>query len=97
MNSYTNASANLELQRRQLEQSWEMRQKPSMRGRIAKRLTAVGQWLLAVLTEGNRLQISHRKTAKGQIWDVYDPLSQRHRQFDSEEGLRTWLEQRYNE
>ncbi|MEM9906418.1 MAG: hypothetical protein AAF921_15480 [Cyanobacteria bacterium P01_D01_bin.44] len=97
MSSYTNASANLEIKRRRLEQSWDLPQKPSMRDRMAKRLTAVGQWLLTVLTEGDRLHITHRQTKQGQLWDVYDPSSQRHQQFDSEDGLRVWLEQRYNE
>ncbi|NEP19249.1 MAG: hypothetical protein F6J97_20525 [Leptolyngbya sp. SIO4C1] len=95
MNSYTNASARLDLQRQQLEQSWELTPRPTLRDRIAERLAAIGQWMLTLLTEGNRLQISYRETAQGSLWEAYDPLSQQHRLFDSEAELRVWLEQRY--
>lgn len=97
MSSYTNASANLDIKRRRLEQSWALTPKPSMRDRMAKQLAALGQWLLTILTEGDRLQITQRAIKNGQVWEVYDPSSQRHRQFESEESLRVWLEQRYNE
>lgn len=96
MNSYTN-SPNTELNRRQLEQLWTTAERPTLSDRATQALKQVGGWLLTALTEGNSLRIWTEETGQGTRWYVHDPLSQRQQNFDSEESLRVWLEQRYYE
>lgn len=62
-----------------------------------QRLSNVGNYLLNLFTgDSNGPIITENPNAKGAgRWSVYDPFSQTQHQFDSEEEVRIWLEQRY--
>ncbi|MEL6137728.1 MAG: hypothetical protein AAFQ61_13570 [Cyanobacteria bacterium J06626_23] len=86
MQSYSNASnsAHLNRQRLQLEQLWQVPERP-----VAKRLKQLGNWLLAVFAPTGDLTIQQTETG----WIVREN-GQMYR-FSSEEAVRIWLEQRY--
>ena len=91
MDSYSSNFNRLELQRRQLEQLARVNSPSS-----SQWLKGLGQWLVTLLTEANQLQVRTKQTREGQVWQVHDPLSNQYQQFDSEEALRVWLEQRHS-
>ena len=96
MTTYPSNLQKLELQRRQLEQLME----PATPGQKIKQasgnlLRNAGQWLLQTLTEGDQPRIWTTETAQGTRWCVRSPGYDEHRQFDSEDALRVWLEQRH--
>lgn len=97
MNTYSSNLQKLEVQRRQLEQQWQQAT-PAQRLRQVSSswLRAAGQWLLQTLTEGDQLRIWTKETKQGTLWCVRDPIDDRYHQFDSENTMRVWLEQRYN-
>ncbi|ESA36278.1 hypothetical protein N836_08015 [Leptolyngbya sp. Heron Island J] len=96
MNTYPSNFQELEVKRRQLERLWQPTPVERLRQKSGHLLRAAGQWLVQSLTEGNQLRIWLKETKKGSYWCVYDPSCGLHRQFDSEEALRVWLEQRYS-
>ena len=95
MNTYP-SNAQLEIQRRRLEQLWRPTPAERFRQTSSRWLRTAGQWLLSVLTEGDQLRIWTKETKQGIRWFVHNPMDDRHHQFDSEEAMRVWLEQRYN-
>ena len=96
MNTYSSNLQELEVQRQQLERLWQPTPVQRIRKISTTWLRAAGQWLVQSLTEGNQLRIWVKETRQGSSWCVYDPASSAKRQFDSEEALRIWLEQRYS-
>ena len=96
MNTYPSNSHALKLQRRQLEQLWQPTPAQRFRQASSHWLLIAGKWLMQTLTEGEQLRIWVKETKQGSQWCTYDPIDNAHRQFDSEEALRVWLEQRYN-
>ena len=96
MNTYSSNLQELEIKRQRLEQLWKPTLVERVRQMSAHLLHTVGQWLVASLTEGNQLRIWFKETKQGSYWCVHDPLYDQHRQFNSEEALRVWLEQRYS-
>lgn len=97
MNTYPSNLQKLEVQRRQLEQLWQPTPSQRLRQVSGHWLRAAGKWLLQSLTEGDQLRISTKETQQGTRWCVHNPIDGVHRQFASEEALRVWLEQRYND
>ncbi|WP_080807349.1 hypothetical protein [Halomicronema hongdechloris] len=52
--------------------------------------------LLKGLTAGDQPRIHYRQHGSGSgYWQVYDPVSQRHHRFATEQEVLSWLEQRY--
>ncbi|MGD1953315.1 MAG: hypothetical protein ACFB14_27265 [Leptolyngbyaceae cyanobacterium] len=96
MNTYSSNLQELEVQRQQLERLWQPTPVQRIRKISNTWLRAAGQWLIQSLTEGNQLRIWVKETKQSTAWYVYDPASSVQRQFDSEEALRIWLEQRYS-
>ena len=58
-------------------------------------LKRIGSFLLTVLTQRHEPRIWIDSNANEKRWCAYDPITNRSASFDSEEGLRVWLEQRY--
>ena len=96
MNTYPSNLQELEVQRRQLEQLWQPTPVQKLRQASSHWLRTAGKWLVQTLTEGDQLRIWVKETKQGSQWCVYDPIGSTHRQFDSEEAMRVWLEQRYS-
>ncbi len=96
MNTYPSNLQELEIQRRQLEKLWQPTSAPKIRQTPSHWLRAAGQWLLQALTEGDQLKVWESQTKQGNRWCIYDPIGDAHHQFESEEAMRVWLEQRYN-
>lgn len=96
MNTYPSNLQDLEVKRRQLERLWQPTPAERIRYLSGQWLRAAGQWLVRSLTEGEQLRIWVKNTKQGSYWCVSDPIYGTHRQFDSEEALRVWLEQRHN-
>ena len=65
--------------------------------KVAQGLKTMMEQLLRVFAPDNTPKVRTVQTRKGEIWfDVYDPVTQQRLNNRSEEGLRIWLEQRYN-
>ncbi|MEA5464130.1 hypothetical protein [Leptothoe sp. PORK10 BA2] len=96
MNSYSSKLPKLEVQRRQLEQLWQPTPGQELRAASSHWLRTAGTWLVQALAVSNQPQIWTKETKQGNLWCVHDPVNGAQHQFDSEEALRTWLEQRYN-
>ena len=94
MTTYPSNFKKLEVQRRQLEQLWQPAA-PNVKKSAGNWLYNAGKWLLKSLTEGDQPRIWTTQTAQGTHWCVHNPGSDRHHQFESEDALRMWLEQRY--
>ena len=96
MNTYPSNLQELEVKRQQLESLWQPTPIEKVKKVSNVWLRAVGQWLVQALTEGNQLRIWVKDTKQSSTWHVYDPTNGMRRQFDSEEALRIWLDQRYS-
>ncbi|MEM8611086.1 MAG: hypothetical protein AAGF93_03630 [Cyanobacteria bacterium P01_H01_bin.105] len=97
MTTYSSNLKKLEVNRRQLERQWQPTRTQKIRQASSNWLRTAGKWFVQLLTEGDQLRIWVKETKQGSYWCVYDPTSRiTHRQFDSEEAMRVWLEQRYN-
>jgi hypothetical protein len=95
MNSYSRASnsSELELRRNQLEQLWQAPHAKAPQGTAAPQwLQAMGTGLVNWLIGSPSLRIWQRAN----LWHVQDPRTGRQHQFESEDSLRVWLEERYN-
>ncbi|MEM9003049.1 MAG: hypothetical protein AAGE59_05905 [Cyanobacteria bacterium P01_F01_bin.86] len=98
MNSYSKPSnaTLLDLQRQHLEEllnhstntaySW---------GRLRQLLAQLGAGMANWLTNGSMPKVSIHKRGGVEFWRVYDPMAKTALQFDNEDALRIWLEQRY--
>lgn len=95
MNTFPSDIQEIEIQRLQLEKLWQPTPAQRIRQACGHWLRQAGQWLVKSLTEGDQPKIWTQTTRQGIVWHVHDPKGT-HQMFDSEEGLRTWLEQRYN-
>ncbi|MEM7796741.1 MAG: hypothetical protein AAF579_20075 [Cyanobacteria bacterium P01_C01_bin.118] len=94
MTTYPSNLQKLEVQRRRLEQQWQ----PATPAQKIKQasgnlLRNAGKWLVQTLTEGDQPRIWTIETSQGTRWCLRN--LDEHRQFDSEDALRVWLEQRY--
>jgi hypothetical protein len=96
MNTYPSNLQKLEVQRHQLEQLWQPTPSQKLRQASSRWLRTAGKWLVQTLTEADQLRIWVKETKQGSFWCVHDPIDGIHHQFDSEEAMRIWLEQRYN-
>lgn len=92
MTTYSSNLQKLEVQRRQLEQ---LLQPATPAQKISNLLRNTGKWLVQTLTEGDQPRIWTMETSQGTRWCVRNPGDDGHRQFDSEDALRVWLEQRH--
>lgn len=97
MNSYTHASQALLNQQRQhletlVQHPYSTVYEPSRVGQFAHRL---GQMLLAWFTSGSEPRI--RKLIQGgtDVWQVYDPATEKTLYFNHENEVRVWLDQRF--
>lgn len=81
-----------------LEKSWRL---PTVQRPLPKEhpprgpWRQIGQWLLRSLTDSQQIRVWTRVTPRGTRWYAYDPASNRRVICDSEQALRTWLEQRH--
>lgn len=66
---------------------------PSWHQRLG--LQEIGQWLLNSLTGSQQLRIWTKHTKAGMQWCAYDSARDQSVSCNSEEELRTWLEQRH--
>ena len=96
MNSYSSNLQKLEIQRHQLERLWQPTPSQKIRQAASKLLSTTGSWLVQTLTTGSQPRIWTKETKQGSQWCVYDPVGNQRHQFSSEDALRVWLEQRYN-
>lgn len=63
---------------------------------IVPELKKIVQRLTEILIGSNELQIEQTYDRFGNNWwHIYDPVTGRHAAVDSEEQLRTWIEERY--
>lgn len=104
MNSYPDFSEAtpdatlLDLQRHRLEVLLDSSVKSAHRPNwVTTALKTWGQQLVHWLTEGSMLRISNHTQDGKPGWTAYDPIGDRLLQFESEEALRTWIDQRYSE
>ncbi|MBX2863718.1 MAG: hypothetical protein KTR27_09185 [Leptolyngbyaceae cyanobacterium MAG.088] len=95
MNTYSSNFKKLDVQRRQLEQLWQPTPAKKLRQASGYWLRVAGKWLLQTLTAGDQPRIWEKETKQGSQWCLYDPIDATQHQFDSEEAMRAWLEQRY--
>lgn len=96
MNIYSSNLQKLEVQRRQLEQLWQpTTPAQKFKQTSSQLLRTAGKWLLQTLAEGDQLRIWTKETSQGTRWFVRNPGDDIHHQFDSEEALRVWMEERY--
>lgn len=94
MTTYPSNLQKLEAQRRRLEQQWQpTTPAKNIRQASGNLLRNAGKWLVQTLTEGDQPRIWTIETTHGKRWCLNS--SDGHRQFDSEDALRAWLEQRY--
>ncbi|NJL87929.1 MAG: hypothetical protein HC886_21235 [Leptolyngbyaceae cyanobacterium SM1_1_3] len=91
---YTHESQ-LDLNRKQLEKTLSRPQPRPAQNAIAQLLAQAGTTLLNLMTHGDQPRISVREVNGAEIWHAYDPVSNRRAVFNSEEALRSWLEDRY--
>jgi hypothetical protein len=54
---------------------------------------AIGNWF----NTSPEPRIRHKYQAGQSYWQVYDPTTQRSERFATEQEVRVWLEQRYNQ
>ncbi len=98
MNSYGRYLDQIQLdtERQKLERLFDQPKALSDRkNRFLSGLKQIGAFLLKALESGDEPRIWITTSSTGKQWSAYDPLSKRSASFDSEEGLRVWLEQRY--
>lgn len=98
MNSYTKPSnvTLLDLQRQRLEQVFTYSTQNVYRlGRIRELFAWLGNGAVNWLTTGSQPKVSKQVRGDVEFWRVYDPISKHALQFDNEDMLRTWMEQRY--
>jgi hypothetical protein len=85
--------------RQHLEQLWRRPPTPHRTERTAAPLlrwiALAGKSLISVLTDTRQMRIWTRDTRTGKLWYAYDPATEQTISHTSEEGLRTWLEQRH--
>lgn len=80
---------------RNFESTSKLKQKPSGNYFIPWILKQLWQMLQAA--DQSELKIRQHQDRSGQVyWHVYDPFTNRAQQFDSEETLRIWLDNRYS-
>lgn len=77
--------------------TWPNQSIKSSPSQLAALSQYLGQHLLRWLTEGSNLQITQQTQAGTKVWQVYDPITDKTLQFEHEESLRAWIDQRYNE
>jgi hypothetical protein len=98
MNSTTNYSEHLNQQRQRLEalvnssEPLENRQST-----LVQTLQTLGGHLMRFLTAERELRIWQTSRNGRQVWHAYDPITNRKRQFVTEDDLRAWLDNRYYE
>lgn len=97
MNSYTDRSVGLEHHRSRLEAligrtDYTTAYHPKQLGVL---LSRVADGVMHWLTTGSMPKISKEMQGETEVWRVYDPVSNRTRYFDNEDGLRVWMEERY--
>jgi hypothetical protein len=99
MNRTTNYSNNLDLQRQRFEQLMqETGHRPAEQKSVfATALTYLGDTIMRFLTSNNELRIWQRTRNGRSTWFAYDPVTDRKRQFYSEQEVRLWLDNRYYE
>lgn len=58
----------------------------------------VGTWLSQHLCNADEPRVWKTGDRTGQVlWHAYDPLTNKYAAFDSENEIRVWLEERYNQ
>ncbi|MBT9313144.1 hypothetical protein [Leptothoe kymatousa] len=96
MNTFPSDIQDIEVQRLRLEKLCQPTPAQKLTTVSGRWLRQAGQWLVKALTEGDQLRIRTQSTQQGTVWHVHDPIGGTDHMFASEEGLRTWLEQRYS-
>lgn len=89
--------------RQHLEQLWRIPPTPHKPEHEDKRATlslthwiqAIGKSFVNFLTNTRQMRIWTKDTRTGTLWFAYDPTTEQTISWTSEEGLRTWLEQRH--
>ena len=85
----------LEQNRANLEKSLRVSRLALIKHALLSSLQRSGAALITALTAGDRPRIKGINRAEGKVWKVFDPITNQKHFFESEAGLRTWLEQRY--
>ncbi len=87
--------------RQHLEQLWRV---PPAPHKGDDSLSTVSHWIklagkifVSFLTNTQQLRIWTKDTSTGTLWFAYDPATDQTISQVSEEGLRTWLEQRHRQ
>jgi len=87
--------------RQHLEQLWRIPPTSHRTERTAipllRWIKATGNSLVNLLTDTKQMRIWTRNTRTGTLWYAYDPTTEQTISQTSEEGLRTWLEQRHHQ
>ncbi|MDJ0704456.1 MAG: hypothetical protein QNJ46_14330 [Leptolyngbyaceae cyanobacterium MO_188.B28] len=98
MNSYGRYSDQIQLdtERQKLERLFDQpKALHDRKNRLLSGLKRIRTFLLQALTTEDEPLIRIITTPTGKRWSAYDPINNRSASFDSEEGLRAWLETRY--
>jgi len=60
-------------------------------------LSMLAQTMVAALAKNSEPRIWQSRDRNGSVaWHLYDPLTNQHARFYSEQEIRIWLEQRYH-
>lgn len=74
---------------------WDERSR-SLRSMLVRKLMAWGRSLIITLAGSSDPHIVQRQTSEGQSYfEVYDPISRQVTYLETEQEVRSWLEQRY--
>lgn len=72
------------------------KQKPTIKPNFLSKLNKIWQYLIAVLTKQNELQVKQKSDRFGNTWwNAYDPATGESVSFGSETEMLIWIEQRY--
>lgn len=90
MKTYTNS-----LDRERLETIWSQESQPQDKALKLSGLNKVWQRLLQFFVSGDELRIWQTQDHGKTWWHAYDSVTGRRTSVDSEEEMRSWIEQRY--
>ncbi len=62
---------------------------------LRAKLNDLWQAVIGSLETSSELYITQIQDTTGQKWKAFDPITGRFAQFDSEEDVRVWVEERY--
>lgn len=72
------------------------KQKPIIKSNFFSKLNNIWQYLIAIFTKQNELQVRQKSDRFGNTWwNAYDPATGESVSFGSDTEMLIWIEQRY--